>query len=91
MPYEDHKKQAQAPVTCAVITVSDTRTEADDKSGKIVREHLEASGHRVGSYQIVADDPDLIRRALASVADGRHLSGRSDQRRHRHCGARHDL
>ena len=70
MPYEDHKKQAQAPVTCAVITVSDTRTEADDKSGKIVREHLEASGHRVGSYQIVADDPDLIRRALASVADG---------------------
>ena len=70
MPYEDHKKQARAPVSCAVVTISDTRTEADDKSGKVIKDLLEGSGHRLGSYQIVADDPDQIRRTLVEIANG---------------------
>ncbi len=36
MPYEDHIAEARDAVTCAVLTISDTRTEEDDKSGKIM-------------------------------------------------------
>lgn len=70
MPYEDHKQQARDAVTCAVLTVSDTRTEADDRSGRLIRELLENAGHHVGHYQIVPDDADHIREVLARVADG---------------------
>ena len=69
MPYEDHIQQAKDAVTCAVITISDTRTEADDKSGKIIKDLLEDAGHNVGFYQIVPDDADRIRRLLVQIAD----------------------
>ena len=69
MPYEDHIQQAKDAVTCAVLTVSDTRTEADDKSGKIIKDLLEDAGHAVGFYQIVPDDADQIRRLLIQIAD----------------------
>ena len=61
MPYEDHKKQAQGAVCCAVLTISDTRTEADDKSGRIIRDLLAAGGHTTGIYQVVPDEPARIR------------------------------
>ena len=48
MPYEDHVAQAKIAVTCAVLTISDTRTKADDKSGQIIKEILEEGGHQVG-------------------------------------------
>ncbi len=40
----------------AVVTVSDTRTEEDDRSGAILVERAEASGHRVVDKRIVPDD-----------------------------------
>ena len=69
MPYEDHIQQAKGAVTCAVITISDTRTEADDKSGKMIKDLLEDAGHNVGFYRIVPDDADRIRRLLVQIAD----------------------
>jgi len=68
MGAEEHKKQARQPVTCAVITVSDTRTEANDTSGRAMRELLEQAGHRVGLHRIVKDEPELIRQLLAELA-----------------------
>jgi len=68
MPYEDHLEQASGAVTCAVLTVSDTRAEADDKSGKLIRERLQAAGHRVGDYHIVPDDPLEIRQQIVRIA-----------------------
>jgi molybdenum cofactor biosynthesis protein B len=47
-------------VNCAVITVSDTRNEETDKSGKYITQSLINAGHRVSSYAIVKDEPDLI-------------------------------
>ena len=44
------------PLNIAVLTVSDTRTEADDKSGRILQEGAEAVGHRVVEKAIVKDD-----------------------------------
>ena len=48
------------PVTIAVLTVSDTRTLADDKSGDTRAGRIEAAGHRVGDRAVVRDDADAI-------------------------------
>jgi molybdenum cofactor biosynthesis protein B len=68
MSSEMHRKQAQAPVACAVVTVSDTRTEANDTSGQLLCDLLARAGHPVAAYTIVKDDPDAIRRLLEEYA-----------------------
>jgi len=55
-------------VACAVLTVSDTRTEADDKSGACIREHLERAGHDVVVHQIVTDDRERIAATVRTLA-----------------------
>ncbi len=50
----------------AVLTVSDTRTELDDTSGKFLVEALEADGHCTQDKRIVIDDIYQIRAALSS-------------------------
>lgn len=58
-------------MVCGVITVSDTRTAADDTSGQRIRALLEEHGHRVEYYRIVEDEPAeiaaLVRDAPAAV------------------------
>jgi molybdenum cofactor biosynthesis protein B len=44
------------PLNIAVLTVSDTRTEETDKSGKVIREGAEESGHKVVEKLVVKDD-----------------------------------
>lgn len=48
------------PVTIAVLTVSDTRTAADDRSGDVLAERISGAGHSVGDRAIVRDDAALI-------------------------------
>lgn len=55
---------------CAVLTVSDTRHKADDKSGRIIIETLESAGHTVMDYQIVRDEPDEIEKQLRHWLSG---------------------
>ena len=58
------------PVNIAVMTVSDSRTLADDKSGRRLEEMLLADGHKLAARQIVTDDGDKIIAALkAHIAD----------------------
>jgi molybdenum cofactor biosynthesis protein B len=58
MSYDQHTQTAaQLIARCAVVTVSDTRSESTDKSGRKIRELLVADGHVVAHYQIVKDDP----------------------------------
>lgn len=61
---EEHRASAPESVGCVVITVSDTRTPDTDKSGAIMRERLQAAGHRVVGYDIVKDEPLEIHRLL---------------------------
>jgi molybdenum cofactor biosynthesis protein B len=49
------------PLNIAVLTVSDTRSLADDKSGATLAERLTAAGHRLAARNIVSDDIELIR------------------------------
>jgi len=52
------------PVRIAVLTVSDTRSLADDKSGSVLNERIEASGHQVVFREIIEDDRQKIRLKL---------------------------
>lgn len=64
MGVEEHKAKAPKSVVVAIITVSDTRTEADDHSGIAIRDILSAAGHTVARKVIVKDEPQEIQRAL---------------------------
>jgi molybdopterin adenylyltransferase len=58
------------PVGIAVLTVSDTRTLADDRSGDVLVERLLAAGHRLAGRVIVPDDREAIRAAVKTwIAD----------------------
>lgn len=48
------------PVNIAVLTVSDSRTLEDDKSGLTLVDRIEAAGHKVAVRDIVKDEVDLI-------------------------------
>ncbi|MDD5038708.1 MAG: MogA/MoaB family molybdenum cofactor biosynthesis protein [Dehalococcoidales bacterium] len=67
MGYEEHKQQAPATVSYAVITVSDSRTEADDESGKLLKQELSRSGHRLISYAILKNEADTIREKIEGL------------------------
>jgi molybdenum cofactor biosynthesis protein B len=56
-------------VRVATITVSDTRTAADDEGGRQLRELLGAEGFLLATHSIVRDDPDELRRALERCWD----------------------
>ncbi len=58
------------PVNIAVLTVSDTRTEADDTSGQTLADRIVAAGHRLADRKIVRDDIGAIVAQLeAWIAD----------------------
>jgi molybdenum cofactor biosynthesis protein B len=58
------------PVRIAVLTVSDTRTAATDRSGDTLVERLEGAGHLLAARGIVPDDRGLIAdRLRAWIAD----------------------
>jgi molybdenum cofactor biosynthesis protein B len=69
MPGIDESRQF-VPLKIAVLTVSDTRALADDKSGATLVERIEKAGHTVGARAIVTDDVEKIRAQLkAWIAD----------------------
>jgi molybdopterin adenylyltransferase len=61
-----HPSSLSRPITCAVITVSDTRTPETDQSGQSIQADLGAAGHTINDYRLVADQPDQIR-ALCTI------------------------
>ena len=58
------------PLNIAVLTISDTRTEESDSSGRLLADRLTAAGHVLAGKRIVTDDVDAIRAAMrAWIAD----------------------
>ncbi|MBC7504651.1 MAG: molybdenum cofactor biosynthesis protein B [Sandarakinorhabdus sp.] len=58
------------PVRIAVLTVSDTRSAADDRSGDTLVERLTAAGHILAARTIVRDDvPALVAQFTAWIDD----------------------
>ena len=64
MSHVEHKARAPQSVRCFVITVSDTRTEETDTSGRAIADLLHAAHHHVVGRTIVRDDPDEVRGTL---------------------------
>ena len=58
------------PLNIAVLTVSDSRTEATDKSGVLLVERLQAAGHQLADKRIVVDDVYQLRAQVSAwIAD----------------------
>src|SRR5712671_230849 len=58
------------PLSIAVLTISDTRSLADDKSGTTLSDRLTAAGHKLAAREIVTDDVEAIRSIVRTwIAD----------------------
>lgn len=51
-------------VNIAVLTVSDTRTEADDKSGQVLVDRIKNAGHHLADKKIIKDEKELVQEQL---------------------------
>lgn len=69
MTFIPHPDNTPLNLTCAVVTVSDTRTPETDSSGKIIQELLTRSGHRIGLYLIIPDEPLQIQAVLQQISN----------------------
>ena len=67
MSHLEHRRVSPASVTCAVLTVSDSRTEADDESGKLYRELLTKGGHKVLVHAILKNDSAALTQKLLEL------------------------
>ena len=56
-------------VNIAVLTVSDTRTDADDKSGQTLVNRIQKAGHHLVEKRIVKDELDLLKTTLKEWID----------------------
>lgn len=54
------QKARNQSIAVAVLTISDTRTKADDKSGKVICDKLVEAGHTVKAYEICPDEAERI-------------------------------
>ncbi|SHF79128.1 MogA/MoaB family molybdenum cofactor biosynthesis protein [Ornithinibacillus halophilus] len=63
MAVHEHKAKTVS-ARCMIITISDTRTEASDKSGKLMQEFLEQEGHQVIAKEIIPDEIDDIKEQI---------------------------
>ncbi len=64
MSHTEHRAAAPTSVRCYVLTISDSRTEATDTSGRVIQDLLSGNGHQVTGRQILPDDPARVRAAL---------------------------
>ena len=64
MSHLEHKKEALKNLRCAIVTISDTRTEDTDESGLLIRQLLGGDGHEPRVRSIVKDDAEVIMEAV---------------------------
>jgi molybdenum cofactor biosynthesis protein B len=63
----EHKAQSPTSIRCAVLTVSDTRTEATDTGGKAIATLLAEAGHEVVAKRILRDEPMQVQRLILDL------------------------
>jgi len=67
MSTQVHKAHAPKSLSLAIITVSTTRSLADDKSGQWIKKRAEKKGNRVVFHQVVPDDRAIIADTIRTV------------------------
>src|SRR2546429_8615897 len=73
MSVEEHKAKGKRSIHCFVVTVSDTRDEATDTSGQLIKSMLADENHRLAGYRIVKDEPAQIESLLREALAGREV------------------
>ncbi len=68
----EHRTSARAvgPVRYAVLTVSDSRTEETDDSGRLIQQLCNEAGHRLLDYEVVKNEPWRIRAVVRRFLQG---------------------
>lgn len=64
----DHNIPFQ-PINIAIMTISDSRTLEDDKSGNLLATRVTSDGHNLAGRAIVTDDITAITRQITAWAD----------------------
>ncbi len=67
MSYQEHKQKSPQNINCAVLIISDNRTEDTDESGKLIKQRLSQNGHRIMAYAIVKNEADTIRNKMEEL------------------------
>lgn len=70
--HREHRRLSPRSLRAAILTISDTRTERTDRSGRLIHDRLVKAGHRVADQRIVPDEGRRIRAVV------RAWTGRSD-------------
>jgi molybdenum cofactor biosynthesis protein B len=65
----EHHQAAAKSLSLAVVTVSDTRTEANDESGRLITVLAEGAGHRIVDRRIIRDEPVPMSSLLRQYVD----------------------
>ncbi|PJC85357.1 molybdenum cofactor biosynthesis protein B [Vibrio sp. HA2012] len=68
-----HATDEFTPANIAVLTVSDSRTEANDTSGRYFVEQLEEAGHKLADKKIVIDDVYQLRAVISQWIADEHI------------------
>jgi molybdenum cofactor biosynthesis protein B len=69
MGVSDHKQHAPKSLRVFVITVSDSRTEETDTSGRAAKQLLSAAGHQIAGYRVLKDEPAEVAALIRRIAD----------------------
>ena len=73
MGYNEHKHLSPASIDCAVVIVSDSRTEKDDLSGDFIVKSLTENGHRVVSRCILKNEADSVQSIVDDLVNEDNL------------------
>ncbi len=69
MGADDHRLRAgDAPVTAAIVTVSDSRTPETDENRVYMESRLTELGHKVVAYRLIKDEPDQVADVIEELA-----------------------
>jgi molybdenum cofactor biosynthesis protein B len=69
LAHHAHSHATRCALRCAVLTVSDTRSLADDRSGACIRDRLEGAGHGIATHRVVPDERELIAAQIRSFVE----------------------
>lgn len=66
----EHRKSAPKCLRFSVVTISDSRTLENDKSGQFIVDAMQAAGHRLVNREIVPDEPTRIAAVAVMLTRG---------------------
>lgn len=64
-----HPDAGSLSVRCAVITISDTRTPENDRSGQMIQHLLQEAAHQIVFYRLLPDEPRQIEALLRELGE----------------------